>query len=371
VLMRYRYFIDFSEYNAGLLTIAITMAPQVSWNLQQFAKSFTTVETQMNAVERVQQYSTMEQEPPEIIQSHRPPQNWPENGIIKFENVWFKYREDKPDVLRDLSFLLKKHEKVGIVGRTGAGKSSMMQTLFRMGEIYRGQIFIDDVDIQTLGLYDLRSKMSIIPQDPTMFIGTVRKNLDPFSEYSDADTWEALRLVNLDTYISSLPLKLEDDVQENGSNFSVGQRQLICMARALLRQTKILLMDEATASVDMETDKLIQKTIRSSFSGATLLVIAHRLNTVMDLDRIMVLEKGEIIEFDSPSVLANDPNSALFGMIEATGAASARHLTAIANGQVSVLEEIEVEEEEEVEEGDEAEVEEEADVGVGVRLDED
>jgi len=199
--------------------------------------------------------------------------------------------------------LLNLEKKIGICGRTGAGKSTLIASLFRLLECTEGQILIDDIDIKTLGLFTLRSSISIIPQDSFIFTGTVRYNLDPFNKYDDASIWLALDQAYMKLPIEELPLKLDTQVAENGDNFSVGQKQLLCLARALLRKTKIIVMDEATASVDVETDNLIQKTIREQFSNCTVLTIAHRLNTIIDYDRVMVLREGEIVEFDTPANL--------------------------------------------------------------------
>jgi len=239
--------------------------------------------------------------------------------------------------LNNLEVKVRDKAKVGIVGRTGAGKSSMMIALFRMVEPAEGTIEIDGIDITTIGLDDLRNKLSIIPQDPTLFIGTVRYNLDPFDQHSDEEIWDALQLVRLNDVISALPEKLNELVSENGSNFSVGERQLICMARALLRKSKILLLDEATASVDLITDNLIQKMIRENFKDQTVLTIAHRLNTIMDSTKVMVLDKGQIAEFNTPAKLL-DANGIFASMVEATGPAVSKYLKKVAKGEVDVLE---------------------------------
>jgi len=243
-----------------------------------------------------------------------------------------RYLAKKPLVLKALTATIQGTEKIGIVGRTGAGKSSLFQVLFRMVDLESGLISIDGIDIKSISLQSLRSKISIIPQDPTLFIGTIRTNLDPFEHYSDADIWKALELAHLKKYVLSLPKQLNEDVIENGTNYSVGQRQLICMARALLVRPKILLMDEATASVDVETDRCIQSTVRSSFKDTTLLVIAHRLNSVMDLDRIMVISDGTVGEFGIPSKLLSNPNGLLSQMVEASGQSNADHLRKMAEG---------------------------------------
>ncbi|MFT7798876.1 multidrug resistance-associated protein 1-like isoform X1 [Arapaima gigas] len=192
---------------------------------------------------------------------------------------------------------------VGIVGRTGAGKSSLTLGLFRIIEASEGSISIDGVDISTLGLHKLRSHITIIPQDPVLFSGTLRMNLDPFNHYSDEEIWQALELSHLKNFVFQLPDKLNHECSEGGENLSLGQRQLLCLARALLRKTKVLVLDEATAAVDLETDNLIQSTIRSQFEDCTVLTIAHRLNTIMDYTRVLVLDQGQMAEFDSPSNL--------------------------------------------------------------------
>eukprot|EP01126_Amoeba_proteus_P055744 TRINITY_DN6942_c0_g1_i8.p1 TRINITY_DN6942_c0_g1~~TRINITY_DN6942_c0_g1_i8.p1 ORF type:complete len:294 (+),score=62.13 TRINITY_DN6942_c0_g1_i8:381-1262(+) len=287
------------------------------------------METQMNAVERIKQY--VDRPPEENPQKHtvRPPKNWPSQGIIEFQNIKMRYAPDKPFILTDISATIQAREKIGIVGRTGSGKSSLMQVLYRLVEPESGKIMIDGLDTSLMPLKNLRKVLCIIPQEPIMFTGTVRYNLDPFSRYTDGEIWDSLQLVSLKTHILYLPKRLDDEVTEHGSNFSIGQRQLICMARALLQKPKILLMDEATASVDMETDKIIQNTIRSSFLHSTLLVIAHRINTIIDLDRVMVLDNGRLVEFDTPRRLI-EMGGLFASLINATGEASATFLRNLA-----------------------------------------
>lgn len=194
-------------------------------------------------------------------------------------------------------------EKIGIVGRTGAGKSSLTLGLFRINEAASGEIIIDGCNIAKIGLHDLRFKITIIPQDPVLFSGSLRMNLDPFEKYSDEEIWTSLELAHLKNFVTGLPDKLNHECAEGGENLSIGQRQLVCLARALLRKTKILVLDEATAAVDLETDGLIQSTIRKEFEDCTVITIAHRLNTIMDYTRVMVLDKGQIVEYESPSNL--------------------------------------------------------------------
>lgn len=222
-------------------------------------------------------------------------------------------------MLRGISFSAMSQEKIGIVGRTGAGKSSLTLALFRIIEAAGGKIVIDGVDISEIGLHSLRSRLTIIPQDPVLFSGSLRMNIDPFNSYPDDSIWMSLEQSHLKTFVKGLTDGLEFKVTEGGENLSVGQRQLVCLARALLRKTKVLILDEATAQIDIETDELIQKTIRSQFDDCTILTIAHRLNTIMDSDRIIVLDQGIIAEFDSPSNLLANTNSIFYGMAKNSG----------------------------------------------------
>lgn len=222
-------------------------------------------------------------------------------------------------VLNGISFTINECEKIGIVGRTGAGKSSLALGLFRILEASGGRIFIDDVDISKLNLHYLRSRLTIIPQDPVMFSGTLRLNVDPLKANGDDVLWTALEQSSLKEFVQSLPDGLDTIISEGGANLSVGQRQLICLARALLRKTKILVLDEATASLDMETNDLVQKTIRLQFRDCTVLTIAHRLATIMDSDRVLVLDKGTVVEFDEPEILLRNETGIFCGMVQNEG----------------------------------------------------
>merc|ERR1711968_426996 len=240
------------------------------------------------------------------------PKDWPSKGEIQGNNIFMSYGSG-PDVLKGLDFTIKGMEKVGIAGRTGSGKSSLMVALFRI-ENFRGSIIIDGIDTKTIPLNILRSRIGIIPQDPIMFAATVRFNLDPLNIHTDEEIWAVLEKVDMKKVIQSLPDLLEDKVSEGGDNFSAGQRQLICIARALLRNPRILVLDEATASIDNETDTMIQAMIRSSFTNSTLLTIAHRLHTIIDADKIMVMDNGKVAEMDTPSDLLKIENGIFKGL---------------------------------------------------------
>lgn len=298
----------------GTVGLSVTYALNVTQTLNWLVRMTTELETNIIAVERVKEYSEIQREAPLIIAETTPEKTWPQNGEIVFSNYCVRYREGLDLVLKDITCRIQPSEKVGIVGRTGAGKSSLLLGLFRIIESARGNIYIDGVDISKLGLHDLRSKLTIIPQEPVLFSGTLRMNLDPFDVHLDTTIWRALEHAHLKSFVESLPNKLYHNCTEGGENLSVGQRQLICLARALLRKTKILILDEATAAVDMETDKLIQETIWHEFESCTILTIAHRLNTVLNSNRVMVLNGGRIIEFDSPSKLLSNANSVFFKM---------------------------------------------------------
>ncbi|XP_029296884.1 multidrug resistance-associated protein 5 [Cottoperca gobio] len=301
--------------------LAISYAVQLTGLFQFTVRLLTETEARFTSVERINHYiKCLESEAPrQSPEADAPAPSWPQQGNITFQDVAMRYREDLPLVLKNLSFTIQPEETIGIVGRTGSGKSSLGVALFRLVELTGGSIIIDGINIAQIGLDDLRSKLAIIPQEPVLFIGTVRTNLDPWDQYSDSQIWEALEKTHIKEMISQLPHSLHSEVTENGENFSVGERQLLCVARALLRNSKILILDEATAAIDSETDRLIQQTIRCAFSSCTTLIIAHRLNTVMSCSRVMVLDNGQILEFDSPAALLADENSRFRAMMEASG----------------------------------------------------
>ncbi|KAM9364701.1 ATP-binding cassette sub-family C member 2 [Pholidichthys leucotaenia] len=288
--------------DSGLVGLSISYALNVTQTLNWLVRMTSELETNIVAVERVSEYAEIENEA-SWVTDRRPPQDWPENGRVQFENFKVRYRPGLDLVLHGITCDITTTEKIGIVGRTGAGKSSLTNCLFRIIEAAEGHIFIDKIDISTIGLHDLRNRLTIIPQDPVLFSGTLRMNLDPFDRFSDEEIWRVLELSHLKGYVSGLQDGLQHEVAEGGENLSVGQRQLLCLARALLRKSRILILDEATAAVDLETDNLIQNTIRKEFSDCTVLTIAHRLHSIMDSSRVMVLDAGKIVEFDSPANL--------------------------------------------------------------------
>ncbi|XP_044229320.1 canalicular multispecific organic anion transporter 1 [Thunnus albacares] len=288
--------------DSGLVGLSISYALNVTQTLNWLVRMTSELETNIVAVERVSEYTEIQNEAKWVTDTH-PTEEWPEAGRLQFENYKVRYRPGLDLVLHGISCDIHSTEKIGIVGRTGAGKSSLTNCLFRIIEAAEGRILIDDIDISTLGLHDLRNSLTIIPQDPVLFSGTLRMNLDPFDRASDEEIWRVLELSHLKDYVAGLQEGLQHEVAEGGENLSIGQRQLLCLARALLRKSRILILDEATAAVDLETDNLIQNTIRKEFSHCTVLTIAHRLHSIMDSSRVMVLDAGKIVEFDSPSNL--------------------------------------------------------------------
>jgi len=308
---------------AAYAGLALAFSSQLSGMLQYTVRLATDTETRFISVQRMHtSLQTLESEGPAVVEDNRPPDNWPRFGAVTFSNVKMRYRPNLPLVLKGINLDIEPKEKIGIVGRTGSGKSSLGVCLFRLSELSSGWIKIDGVDIADIGLEDLRSRLSIIPQDPVLFIGTIRYNLDPFEKYADVEIWEALERTSMKDRVKMLPEQLDTMVVENGDNFSVGERQLMCMARALLRHSKILLLDEATAAIDTQTDVIIQATLRQVFKECTILTIAHRLNTVIHCDRIVVLQDGKVKEFDKPCVLLANPKSAFSDMMAATDIAS-------------------------------------------------
>ncbi|KAF7118485.1 hypothetical protein CNMCM5793_008011 [Aspergillus hiratsukae] len=346
--------INIGKIDAGAAGLSLTYAVTFTENVLWLVRLYSEVQQSMNSVERMKEYLEVEQEAKAVIVDSRPPADWPTGGSVEFINYTTRYRPDLEPVLRSVSFAVEPGEKVGIVGRTGAGKSSLALSLFRGLEAEQGQILIDGLDIGTIGLRDLREAITIVPQDPTLFTGTIRSNLDPFNLYSDEQILTALRRVHLigpGTSGSATPItpstvsvaephltathgadvdgaavqdnknifrNLESPVSESGSNLSQGQRQLLCLARALLKNPKVLMMDEATASIDYNTDSKIQETLRELREN-TIITIAHRLQTIIDYDKVLVLDHGRVIEYDHPWTLINKPDGLFRSMCENSG----------------------------------------------------
>lgn len=298
--------------SAGLLGLMLSQVLSTTQTLNWAVRSASEVEQNIVSVERVIDYSELPQEAPFLLPPG-PDATWPSAGAIAFEHYATRYRPGHPLVLKDLSFELRPAERVGVVGRTGAGKSTLTLALFRILEAVHGKIVIDGVDIATLGLHQLRDALAIIPQDAQLWQGTLRDNLDPLHQFSEEEILRVLQQAHLASLVEQDPAGLDQLVAESGTNLSAGQRQLVCIARALVRRTKILVLDEATSSVDLETDNLVQQLVRSEFHGTTI-TIAHRLNTILDSDRVLVMQNGCVAEFDTPKALLNNDQSIFYGM---------------------------------------------------------
>ncbi|KAJ2961221.1 hypothetical protein NQZ79_g3555 [Umbelopsis isabellina] len=318
------------RYSASVAGLCLSYSLTFTDQALDVIRRSTSMQISFNAVERIEEYTEIDQEAPAIT-TPRPPSSWPHEGNIEVRNLHARYSDDLDPVLRGISFNVKSRERVGIVGRTGSGKSTIALSIFRFIEALEGTILIDGLDIAKIGTSDLRRSMSIIPQDPVLFSGTLRTNLDPFDTYSDEEIYMVLKRVHLisdameedtiasDSSNANVFLDLDSQVSEGGNNFSHGQRQLICLARALLQGRRIVVMDEATASVDFKTDEAIQRTISSEFKDSTILCIAHRLLTVIEYDRILVIEQGKVVEFDNPYTLIMNVNSKFHSMCKSSG----------------------------------------------------
>jgi len=308
-----------NKMDPGKVGLSLSYALNITGQMNMLVRMTSEIETNMVSAERIMEYQNTPQEAPYEVEGSNVPKEWPQYGVVKFDHYQTRYREGLDLVLRDIHFESMSGEKIGIVGRTGAGKSSLTLSLFRIIEAAGGSIYIDGENIAFMGLETLRSRLTIIPQDPFLFSATMRVNLDPFEKYSDKQMWEALEVAHLKSFIASLPGGLNFEVNEGGENLSVGQRQLVCLARAVLRKTKVLVLDEATAAVDLETDELIQSTIRDQFSDCTVITIAHRLNTILDSSRVIVLDQGYIKEFETPENLLADRSSQFHSMVKDAG----------------------------------------------------
>jgi ABC-type multidrug transport system fused ATPase/permease subunit len=350
--------------SAGVAGLCITSAMSFTQSIYWACRFWTNLEMDLNSVERVVEYLELPQESAAIIESSRPPAYWPsasnKDSLIVADRLSIKYAPELPVVVKEVSFSLGGSERVGLLGRTGSGKSTLAMSILRFVEPSSGRIMIDEIDISKIGLRDLRSRITFIPQDATLFSGTLRENLDPFKQHTDAACLDVLRRVHLisssanqsernsrapsraastrddEESVSStvetitpgtaadgdgktVQITLKTQVSAGGTNFSQGQRQLIAMARALLRRSSIVILDEATSSIDFETDEKIQATIREEFGNALLLTVAHRLRTVIDYDRLIVLDKGQVAEFDTPWNLIQKESGIFRSMCQKSG----------------------------------------------------
>lgn len=305
--------------NTSLIGLAIAYCLNIGESLNWTIRTFIQCESSLIHVERIIDYHKLPQEKAEIVEKNRTPKEWPNAGEIKIEHITLKYKDDLDPVLKDISCIIKPGQTIGIVGRSGSGKSSLMLSLFRIIELSYGRILIDSIDISKIGLNDLRSKISIIPQDPIIFSGTLRSNLDPYGEYSDFEIWNALEAVYLREKVENMISKLDEEIYDSGSTFSVGEKQLLLLSKALLKKTRIVILDESTANLDSNNENLIQKTIRDTFKNQTVIAIAHRLDTVIDADMMMVLDAGKVIEYSTPFALLSNEKSAFYSLVAKTG----------------------------------------------------
>ena len=281
--------------------LTVLYARSVLLGVFRIAILYTFLETDMTSVERVVSYSQLEPNPGYLVEAS-PPESWPEVGSMKFEDCSLVYYPGGPRVLKKFCLTIKPGEKIGITGRTGAGKSSLVSALFRMPEP-EGGIFIGGIPVNTLNIRESRKSLTIVPQQAFLFVGTLRQNLDPEEKHSDREIWDILEMVTLKSMVEKTQGKLNYWITENGSNLSGGEQQLICIARALLQDRKIVVFDEAMANMDFEADQLIQSILKTKLRNRTILTIAHRLDTILDYDRIVVIDEGQIIEVGSPESL--------------------------------------------------------------------
>ncbi|EFJ28692.1 ATP-binding cassette transporter, subfamily C, member 15, SmABCC15 [Selaginella moellendorffii] len=293
----------------GLAGVGLAYGLLINVSLVFMSQWYCQMASHIVSVERIKQYMDIPVEPPAIVEHNRPPKTWPSHGEIVFQNLQIKYRPDLPLVLRGISCKMEGGKRIGVVGRTGSGKSTLISAIFRLVDPAGGTILIDGIDICSIGLHDLRSKLGIIPQEPTLFRGTIRTNLDPLGKYSDLDIWEALEKCQMAKEIHSMANQLDSSVSDEGGNWSAGQRQLFCLGRVLLKRTRVLVLDEATASIDSSTDAVLQRVIREEFATCTVVTVAHRIPTVIDCDMVLTLQDGVLLEFQPPEVLLQDRSS--------------------------------------------------------------
>ncbi|XP_073944234.1 probable multidrug resistance-associated protein lethal(2)03659 [Choristoneura fumiferana] len=323
VVVAYTFlFLNDGSTKAGNVGLAISQGLILVNMVQYGVKQITEVISQMTSVERVTQYTSL---PQEVTDGPPPPAGWPQRARLVFRDLYLRYDRDAEPVLKNLNIVIESGWKVGVVGRTGAGKSSLISALFRLAPI-DGHVYIDDVDTGEISLKELRAKIAIIPQEPVLFSASLRYNMDPFDKYTDEDIWRALEQVELKQSVTSLSA----EVAAGGSNFSAGQRQLLCLARAALARNRLLVLDEATANVDPNTDALIQKSIREYFADCTVLTVAHRLHTVADSDRVIVMEAGQVVECGHPHELLQAPDGPFSRMVAQLGPGSEQSLRDLA-----------------------------------------
>jgi ABC-type multidrug transport system fused ATPase/permease subunit len=291
------------KFSPKIIGLLLTYCFSLQRNLTRGLKQTTTLETSMICFERCLEYTKIQSEASKKLNIDNTLKNWPKEGKIEFINFSTKYRPDTEIVLSNLNFLIEPNKKIGICGRTGSGKSTITLCLFRILESITGKILIDDIDISKIGLDKLRSSLTIIPQDPCLFQGTLKYNIDPLNKYSNEEILNVFQKIGFDYIINKNPKGFNMEVAEGGTNLSVGEKQLICISRAILRKTKIIIMDEATANIDYETESIIQKAIGEIMNDATIITIAHRIKTIIKYDKILVLDKGVLMDFDSPEEL--------------------------------------------------------------------
>ncbi|CAI5534049.1 unnamed protein product [Closterium sp. Naga37s-1] len=348
------------SWAAGFAGLALTSALSITGYMNWMVRMNAELESQMNAVERILEYTTLPTEAPDVVECRRPPADWPQQGVIEAEGVVARYRPELPPVLKGLTFSIRAGEKVGVCGRTGSGKTTLTMALYRIVELSAGRIVIDGVDAASIGLWDLRSRLSLVPQDPVVFSGTIRWNLDPYTAVEgagggeqearngwntegkgnggrvrgDVELWEALTQAGVADAVRALPGQLDAEVAEGGGNLSVGQRQLLCLSRALLRRSHVLVLDEATSNVDTATDAAVQAAVRGgAFAACTVITIAHRLHTIVDCHRVMLLEDGQVAELDSPVALLQERTSRFSAFVDATMPREAAALRRIASAK--------------------------------------